>query len=94
MIALALLCLLVAAALVAFVLLASASGTVAFTFFAGTVQMRPIWVFVAGAVAMFLVLTGLDFCRRGTRRKVAQRREIKRLRQVEQTTSTPPGDGH
>jgi uncharacterized integral membrane protein len=93
MIALALVCLLLAAALVIFVLLAAGTGTVAFTFFAGTVQVRPIWLFAAGALAMFLVLTGLDFFRRGTRRKVAQRREIKRLRQVEQTSTTPADDG-
>lgn len=88
MIALALLCLLLAAAAVVFMLAATSLELVSFSFFAGDFVTRPIWIFVAGAATMLLTLAGLSFFRRGTSRKVAQRREIKRLRKVEET-STP-----
>ena len=88
MIALALLCLLLAAAAVVFMLAATSLVPVSFSFFAGAFVTRPIWIFVAGAATMLLTLAGLSFFRRGTSRKVAQRREIKRLRKVEET-STP-----
>ena len=89
MIALALLCLLLAAAAVVFMLTAASLELVSFSFFAGDFVTRPIWIFVAGAATMLLTLAGLSFFRRGTSRKVAQRREIKRLRKVEET-ATPP----
>lgn len=85
MIALALVCLLLAAAAVAFVLFVSANQTIAFSFFAGDFVTRPIWVFVAGAATLLVALAGLWFFRRGTQRNWAKRREIKRLRRVEET---------
>lgn len=91
MIALALICLLLAAALVAFFIVTGTSQTVALSFLGGAVNVRPLWIFVAGAAAMFLAVAGLDFFRRGTRRKVTQRREIKRLRRAD-GASAAPGD--
>ncbi len=89
MIALALLLLLLAAAAVVFVLVAGTSQAVTFVFFAGNYQTRPVWIFAGGALALLLAEAGLALFRRGTRRRLAQRREIKRLRQVEQSGGAP-----
>ena len=83
MIALALICLLVAAAAVVFIVVLGFDQNVAFSFFAGDFVTRPVWVFLGGAVTLLLAEAALALFRRGTRRKVAQRREIKRLRKVE-----------
>ncbi|MEO7744984.1 MAG: hypothetical protein ABIV05_02005 [Actinomycetota bacterium] len=85
MIVLALLALLVAAAAVVFMIFRGIHQDVSFSFFAGDFTTNPLTIFIAGAVTLFLVLFGLSLIRRGTRRKVAQRREIKRLRKVEET---------
>ena len=85
MIALALLCLLLAAAAVVFMVAVGTTQLVSFSFFAGDFVTNPIWIFVAGAVAMLLTLAALAFLRRGTARKSAQRHEIKRLRKIEET---------
>ena len=92
MIALALLCLLLAAAAVAFMVAVGTTQVVSFSFFAGDFVTNPVWIFVAGAVAMLLTLAAIAFLRRGTARKSAQRREIKRLRKVEETSGPAPTD--
>lgn len=91
MIVLALIALLVAAAAVVFMIFRGIHQDVPFSFFAGDFTTNPLAIFVAGAVTLFLVLFALSLIRRGTRRKVAQRREIKRLRKVEET-SVPAHD--
>ena len=93
MIVLALIALLVAAAAVVFMIVRGTHQDVPFSFFAGNFTTNPLTIFIAGAVTLFLVLFALSLIRRGTRRKVAQRREIKRLRKVEET-SVPAQDGH
>ena len=93
MIALALLCLLLAAAAVVFMVAVGTSQVVSFSCFAGDFVTNPIWIFVAGAVTMLLTLAALLFLRRGTARKSAQRHEIKRLRKIEETAvpaTAPP----
>ena len=92
MIALALLCLLLAAAAVAYMVAVGTTQVVSFSFFAGDFVTNPVWIFVAGAVAMLLTLAAIAFLRRGTARKSAQRREIKRLRKVEETSGPAPTD--
>ena len=91
MIVLALIALLVAAAAVVFMIVRGTHQDVPFSFFAGNFTTNPLTIFIAGAVTLFLVLFALSLIRRGTRRKVAQRREIKRLRKVEET-SVPAQD--
>lgn len=93
MIVLALLCLIIAAAVIVFMLTVGFNQTLDYSFFAGDFSTRPIWIFVAGVVTTLLILAGLDFFRRGTKRKVAQRREIRRLRKVEQTSGAPVSSG-
>lgn len=83
MLALGIILLLLAAALVVGVLLTGTSQDILFTSTIGDVNTTPVWVFVAGAVAMLLVLLGLSFLGRGTRRRVSRRKEMKRLRKVE-----------
>ncbi len=100
MLALGIIFVLLAAALVVGVLLTGTSQEILFTSTIGDVNTQPIWVFLAGAVAMLLVLLGLSFFGRGTRRRVARRREMRRLRKVEKeqaaapaaTTQPAPGD--
>ena len=92
MIALALLCLLLAAAAVVFMVAVGTTQVVSFSFFAGDFVTNPIWIFVAGAVTMLLTLAAMAFFRRGTARKAAQRREIKRLRKVEESAAPAAGD--
>ncbi len=91
MIVLALLCLLVAAALIVFMLFVDPNQPLSYSFFAGQFNTRPLWVFVAGAVTLLLIVAALDFFRRGTKRKVARRREIKQLRQ---SAGSPASTGH
>lgn len=98
MIVLALLLLLLAAAAVVFILVVGTSQAVTFTFFAGSYQTRPVWIFAGGALALLFAEGGVALLRQGARRKLAQRREIKRLRQIEQsggasapTANTTPG---
>jgi uncharacterized integral membrane protein len=83
-IALAILCLVVAAALVALMATVGFTTTVTFATFAGDVHTHPFWIFLLGAATLLIVLIGLSLLHRGTRRKVQRRREIKRLRKLEQ----------
>jgi uncharacterized integral membrane protein len=83
-IALAILCLVVAAALVVLMATVGFTTSVAFATFAGDVRTQPFWIFLLGAATLLLVLIGLSLLHRGTRRKVQRRREIKRLRKLEQ----------
>lgn len=92
MIALALIALLLAAAAVVFIVTVGTGQDVAFTFFAGNFVTKPVWIFIGGAVTLLLAMAALALFRRGTRRKVAQRREIKRLRKVEETSTVPVTD--
>ena len=86
MIALAIVCLLLAAAVTVLMVVVGFTGSVTFAVFAGEVVTEAFWVFLLGAVTMLIALLGLSLLRRGTRRKVERRREIKRLRKVEQET--------
>ena len=89
MIALAILCLVVAAAIVALMATVGFTATVTFATFAGDVHTRPFWVFLLGAATLLVALLGLSLLHRGTRRKVQRRREIKRLRKLEQESPRP-----
>jgi uncharacterized membrane protein YciS (DUF1049 family) len=83
MLALGLILLLLAAAIVVAVVVTGTSQEIIFNSTVGDVSTRPVWVFVAGALAMLLAWLGLSLFGRGTRRRVARRREMKRLRKVE-----------
>ncbi|KQX61634.1 hypothetical protein [Angustibacter sp. Root456] len=83
MIALALILLLLAAALVVGIVVTGTSQQVLFDSSVGTFTTQPVWIFVAGVVATLLALLGFAAIGRGTRRQVARRREMKRLRRVE-----------
>jgi ABC-type nickel/cobalt efflux system permease component RcnA len=85
-IALAIVCLILAAAVTALMAVVGLTGSVTFASFAGDVVTQAFWVFLLGAATMLVALLGLSMLRRGTRRKVERRREIKRLRKVEQET--------
>jgi hypothetical protein len=87
-IALAILCLVVAAALVALMAAVGFTTSVTFATFAGDVRTHPFWIFLLGAATLLIVMIGLSLLHRGTRRKVQRRREIKRLRKLEQ--ESPP----
>jgi hypothetical protein len=94
-IALGIILLLVAALLVVLMLTVGFGATVTFGTFAGNVVTRPFWIFLLGAATMLIALMGLSLMQRGTRRKVQRRREIKRLRRVEQEAQTaPPASRH
>ena len=83
MIALALILLLLAAALVVGIVVTGTSQQVLFDSSVGTFTTQPVWIFAAGVVATLLALLGLAALGGGTRRRVARRREMKRLRRVE-----------
>jgi hypothetical protein len=83
-IALAILCLVLAAAIVALMATVGFTTIITFATFAGDVHTRPFWVFLLGAATLLIALLGLSLLHRGTRRKVQRRREIKRLRKLEQ----------
>lgn len=83
MIALAVILLLLAAALVVGIVVTGTSQEVLFDSSVGTFSTQPVWIFVAGVVAALLALLGLAALGKGTRRRVARRREMKRLRRVE-----------
>jgi hypothetical protein len=83
MIALAVILLLLAAALVVGIVVTGTSQEVLFDSSIGTFTTQPVWIFAAGAVAALLALLGFAALGRGTRRRVARRREMKRLRRVE-----------
>lgn len=84
MIALAIIFLLLAAALVVGIAVTGTSQQVVLDSTVGTFTTQPVWIFVAGVVAALLALLGLSFLGRGTRRRVERRREMRRLRRVEE----------
>ena len=84
MIALAVILLVLAAALVVGVAATGTSQQVVFDSTVGSFTTQPIWIFVAGVVAARLALLGISLLGKGTRRRVSRRREMKRLRKVEQ----------
>ncbi len=84
MIALAIIFLLLAAALVVGIIVTGTSQEVVLDSTVGTFTTQPVWIFVAGVVAALLTLLGLSALGRGTRRRVDRRREMKRLRRVEE----------
>lgn len=90
MLALGIIFVLLAAALVVGVLLTGTSQQILFTSTIGDLNTQPVWVFVAGALAMLLALLGLSFLGRGTRRRVARRKEMRRLRKVEKEQAAAP----
>src|SRR3954447_12092351 len=90
MLALGIILLLVAAAVGVGVATTGTSQNVVFNSAVGDVTTRPVWIFCAGALAMLLVLLGLWLLRRGTRRRVERRREMNRLRKVEQEHVSGP----
>ena len=90
MIVLALLLLLAAAALVAYILLTGSTATVLLASDELNLSWEPsaLLVFLLGALTLLLVVVALGLLRGGTKRQVSKRRELKRLRQVEQETAT------
>jgi hypothetical protein len=92
-IALAILCLVVAAAIVALMATVGFTSIITFATFAGDVHTRPFWVFLLGAATLLIALFGLSLLHRGTRRKVQRRREIKRLRKLEQESPRAASTG-
>lgn len=88
MIVLALVCLVAAAAMVLLMLTAGFTSTVVLETFAGDLQTRAFWVFVAGALTLLLAEAAVAMLRTGTRRKVERRRELKRLRRIEEQAGT------
>lgn len=86
MIVLALILLLIAAAAVVFIVALGLHQQVAFSFFAGDFVTNPLTIFIAGAATLLLFVLALGLINGGTKRSVARRREVKRLRKVEETS--------
>lgn len=81
MVVLGILLLLAAAALVVLLAMAGTSQHVVLDLVGGQqLTTSPVWIFVAGALALLLAELGLRLISRGTRRAVARRRELRRLR--------------
>jgi hypothetical protein len=81
MVVLGILLLLAAAALVVLLAMAGTSQHVVLDLVGGQqLTTSPVWIFVAGALALLLAELGLMLISRGTRRAVARRRELRRLR--------------
>ncbi|MFP5334719.1 MAG: hypothetical protein ACLGIV_05330 [Actinomycetes bacterium] len=85
MIVLALLLLVVVAAIVLFVVVSGSTETVRLEWDDMNLAWAPsaLVVFLLGAVTLLLAVLALGMIRGGTRRKVEQRRELRRLREVE-----------
>jgi hypothetical protein len=83
MVVLGLVLLLAAAALVVLLVTAGTSPDVVMDLLGGQqLTTAPVWIFVAGAVALLLAELGLLLAVRGTRRAASRRREIRRLREA------------
>ena len=81
MIVLGLILILVAAAAVLFAVIATGTLTASPLSAVGiTVSVTPLAMFVAGAVALLIVVLGLALISRGTKRSVHTRRELRHLR--------------
>lgn len=95
MIVLAVLCLALVAAMVIFMVFGGfdSSVTVDWDLVNLAWQTNALAVFLAGALTLLVAEFALVLLGRGTRRKVEQRRELKRLRKVEQesTAGSRPG---
>jgi ABC-type nickel/cobalt efflux system permease component RcnA len=86
MVVLGLVLLLAAAALVVLLVTAGTSPDVVMDLLGGQqLTTAPVWIFVAGAVALLLTELGLLLVARGTRRAASRRREIRRLREAAHT---------
>lgn len=94
MIVLALLLLVAAAVLVVFIVVTGRTQTVDLTWEALNLSWAPsaLVVFLLGALTLLLVVLALGLLRGGTKRKVEQRRELKRLRGVEKENATAAGN--
>ncbi|HZI96754.1 MAG TPA: hypothetical protein VFD41_04425 [Actinomycetales bacterium] len=94
MIVLALLLLIAVVALVLFILVTGASETVLLESDQLNVSWEPtaLVVFLLGAVTLLLAVIALGLLRGGTKRKVEQRRELKRLRKVEKENAAAGRD--
>ncbi len=81
MIVLGLILILVAAAAVLFAVIATGTLTASPLSAVGiTVSVTPLTMFIAGALALLLVVLGLALIGRGTKRSVHTRRELRHLR--------------
>ena len=92
MVVLALLLLVVVAAVVVFVLVTGTTGTVELTWEQLNLSFAPspLVLFLLGAATLLLAVLALGMLRSGSRRGMAKRRELKRLRKIEQERSTTP----
>lgn len=88
MVVIGLLLIVVAGLAVAFAVLAGnvAHATVALSALGVKVSVSPLTLFVAGAVALLLLLLGFALIRRGAQRKARERRELKSLRKQQGAT--------
>ncbi len=95
MVVIALLLLVVVVAVVVFVVVTGASGTVTLEwdqlnmFF----EPSPLVLFLLGAATLLLAVVAIAMLRSGSRRSMAKRRELKRLRRLEGEHGTPVAPG-
>ena len=93
MIILAVLLLAAVAAVVVFVVVAGYDvSPVSMSWGALELDASPVWIFLLGVVTLLAAELALALLRGGSRRKLAKRRELKRLRDVE-AHSGPPASG-
>lgn len=92
MVVLALLLLVVVAAVVVFVLVTGTTGTVELTWEQLNLSFAPspLVLFLLGAATLLLAVVALGMLRSGSRRGMAKRRELKRLRKIEQEQGATP----
>src|SRR4051812_12515697 len=92
MIVLGLILIIVAAVAVLFAVIATGTLTASPLSAVGiTVSVTPLTMFVAGAVALLLVVLGLALISRGTKRSVHTRRELRHLRKERANQPAPAG---
>jgi membrane protein implicated in regulation of membrane protease activity len=94
MIVLGLILIVVAAAAVLFAVVATGTLTASPLSAVGiTVSVTPLTMFIAGAVALLLVVLGLALIGRGTKRSVHTRRELRHLRKEQANQPAAAGTG-
>ena len=94
MIVLGLILILVAAAAVLFAVIATGTLTASPLSAVGiTVSVTPLTMFIAGAIALLLVVLGLALLSRGTKRSVHTRRELRHLRKERANQPAAAGAG-
>ncbi len=94
MIVLGLILILVAAAAVLFAVIATGTLTASPLSAVGiTFSVTPLTMFIAGAVALLLVMLGLALLSRGTKRSVHTRRELRHLRKERANQPAAAGAG-